>query len=65
MPTSCVFKQGHRLRITIAGADWPTFALNPALAPKNDPSAVTRSPTYGVHRGVDMSFVELPVIPMP
>jgi uncharacterized protein len=63
MPTSWLFRRGHRIRIAIAGADWPTFALNPALAPKNDPSAVTRMPTFDVHRGVDMSFVELPVIP--
>lgn len=63
MPTSWVFKRGHRVRVSIAGADFPTFRLNPALASNNDPSSVAAAPTYDIQRGAQMSFVELPVIP--
>jgi hypothetical protein len=64
MPTSFVFRKGHRIRIAIAGADWPTFALHPQLAPQNDPVAAAGSaPTLGVHRGGSTaSFVQLPVV---
>ena len=38
-PTSWVFKNGHRIRLSIAGADFPTFRLNPKISPSNDPLA--------------------------
>jgi uncharacterized protein len=65
MPTSWAFKKGHRIRISIAGADWPTFQLHPALSPKNDPSdPVNITPTVTVYRSaVYPSHIELPVIP--
>lgn len=63
MPTAWTFRAGHRLRIAIAGADWPTFQLNPSLAPGNDPARVKTPPEFVVHRGgAELSWVELPVI---
>lgn len=38
LPTSWVFKKGHRIRVSIAGADWPTFQLHPKLSPTNNPN---------------------------
>jgi len=37
-PTSWVFKKGHRIRVAIAAADWPTFPLNPAVSPNDNPA---------------------------
>ncbi|MBX7256596.1 MAG: CocE/NonD family hydrolase [Candidatus Hydrogenedentes bacterium] len=64
-PTSWVFRKGHRIRVSIAGADYPTFTLNPAQSPKNDPSAPDNiSTAIAVHRGgAKPSRIELPVIP--
>ena len=64
-PTSWVFRKGHRIRVAIACADYPTFPLNPAISPTNDPNAEdNRIPTVQIHRGGDYaSHVELPVIP--
>src|SRR5690606_14041315 len=55
MPTSWVFKKGHRLRLSITGADQPSFALHPDYENAEDP-------TYYIHTG-DVSYVDLPVIP--
>lgn len=62
MPTAWVFQSGHRIRVAIAGADWPTFRLNPVLAPNNDPASRSSMPTYDIHRGHELSFIELPVV---
>ena len=37
-PTSWVFKKGHRIRVSIACADWPTYDLHPKLSLSNDNS---------------------------
>ncbi|MCP4350610.1 MAG: CocE/NonD family hydrolase [Desulfobacterales bacterium] len=65
MPTSWVFKEGHRIRVSIAGADWPMFKLHPKLSPTNDPADPNNIvPTVTVHREADYSSrIELPVIP--
>ena len=53
-PISHVFKQGHSIRISIAGADRHNFRT-----PKQDPP-----PTYTVYTGGEnASYVVLPVIP--
>jgi len=64
-PTSWVFKKGHRIRVSIAAADWPTFRLNPRLAPDNNPkNPANIVPLITVHRGKDHpSRIELPIIP--
>jgi uncharacterized protein len=64
-PTAWVFRQGHRVRLSIACADCPTFALHPGLSPKNDPDAPDNSvPTVTFHRTAEFpSRLELPWIP--
>ena len=66
-PTAWVFKKGHRLRVSIACADYPTYRLHPKLSPKNSPDDPANTvPTITVHRGAKYpSHVELPVIPRP
>jgi putative CocE/NonD family hydrolase len=67
-PTSWVFRQGHRIRISIACSDWPSFRLNPYLYagagdPTNDPGDYM-APTITVYRGDGHpSHIELPIIP--
>lgn len=64
MPTSWVFRKGHRFRVSIASADWPTFRLNPELCPSNLPGECSEAPTVTVYRDPDhLSRIELPVIP--
>ena len=64
-PTSWVFKKGHRMRVSLAAADWPTFRLHSALSPANDPAAPDNVvPTITILRGPDHpSRIILPVIP--
>jgi uncharacterized protein len=64
-PTSWVFRKGHRVRLSIACADWPTFRLHPKLSPANNPSdAGNVVPTVFVHHGGELaSLLELPVVP--
>lgn len=54
IPTSVLFKAGHRIRIAIAGADRETFQRLPAQGD------VTISVERGGVRG---SFIDLPVVP--
>ncbi len=64
MPTSWVFRKGHRIRLSFAGADWPSFALHPGLSPANNPrSPGTRAPMWTVYRGPSLSAITLPVVP--
>jgi putative CocE/NonD family hydrolase len=60
MPTSWVFKPGHRIRLSIAGADAPSFALHPALKAVAERG---ETPVWRVWRGPNLSSVTLPVIP--
>jgi len=64
-PTSWVFREGHRVRVAIACADWPTFRLHPRLSTDNDPdNPAVIVPTITVHRGDAMpSGIRLPIIP--
>ena len=65
LPTSWVFQEGHRIRVSIACADWPTFDLHPKLSPANDPNdSGNIVPVVTVYRDADHpSRIELPVIP--
>ena len=63
MPVSWVIRPGHRIRVSLAGADKGNFELNPVICPGGtvDSCANTR---YQVHRGeLFPSRIELPVIP--
>ncbi len=64
-PTAWVFRTGHRVRVSIACADFPTFRLHPKLCPNNKPTdPANQSATITVHRDASHpSRVALPVIP--
>ena len=64
-PTSWVFRKGHRVRVSIACSDYPTYRLHPKLCPTNDPADPDNVvPTITVHRDpAHPSRIELPVIP--
>ena len=62
-PTSWVFKKGHRIRVSIACADWPTFRLHERLCPTNHPNGCNKVPTLTVYRNPNYpSHIELPII---
>ncbi len=62
-PTSWVFRKGHRIRVSVAGADYPSMGLNPGLAPQGKPEECPET-RITVHRTKDFpSRVELPIIP--
>ena len=65
LPTSWVFKKGHKIRVSIAGADWPTFQLHPELSPTNNPTDQNNiAPTITVYRDAKHpSRIKLPIIP--
>ncbi len=65
LPVSWVFKKGHRIRISIACANWPTFRLHPKLAPNNKPDDPANTiPTITIYRDEEHpSRISLPVIP--
>lgn len=54
LPTSVLFRAGHRIRVAVAGADKDTFQRTPAAGP------VTLTVHHGGSRG---SFIDLPVVP--
>ncbi|MCC7461219.1 MAG: CocE/NonD family hydrolase [Gammaproteobacteria bacterium] len=56
LPTSWVFRAGHRIRLSLAGADSPSFAPHPALI--GEPPAL-----WTIHRGAALSRITLPLIP--
>jgi putative CocE/NonD family hydrolase len=54
LPTSNLFDAGHRIRVTITGADDDTYET-----PQLDPA-----PTVSIYRGSEYaSYIELPIIP--
>jgi predicted acyl esterase len=58
MPTSWLFKTRHRIRVSLAGADAPSFPLHPSLA-----AGGNQSPIWMIFRGESASRITLPVIP--
>lgn len=64
-PTSWVFRKGHRIAVSIACADWPSYDLNPQLAAGNNPTHVdiTALTTTLYHNKQYSSYIELPIIP--
>jgi len=63
-PTSWVFTEGHRIRISIAGADAGNFELHPDLCATGVPDECSET-TLTLHRGTPyQSHIELPVIPI-
>lgn len=61
-PTSWIFQKGHKLRISIAGADFENFEFNPALCP-NGKLENCQPTNLNIHRGESkMSKIELPIL---
>jgi len=65
LPTSWVFKKGHRVRVAITASNWPDFRLHPKLSPENSPEdKSTIVPVITVHHdSARPSRIVLPVIP--
>jgi putative CocE/NonD family hydrolase len=65
-PTSMVFRRGHRIRLEVAGSNFPRFDRNPNTG---EPSATARTiapATQVVHHGRQApSRIMLPLIPAP
>jgi hypothetical protein len=61
-PVGWYFAPGHRVRISIAGADLGNFELNPTLCPTSEVGSC-RPTELHLHRGgPDASRIELPVV---
>lgn len=60
MPVSWVFRTGHRIRLSLAGADAGSFAVHPGL---REMVSDGRAPIWQIARGPDQSALILPVIP--
>lgn len=61
-PTSWVFRKGHQLRVSIAGADYENFELHPMLCPEGKLENC-KSTTLNIHRGGGQSSrIILPVL---
>lgn len=60
MPTSWIFRKDHRIRLSIAGADSPSFAIHPEL---REAAAGSERPVWQVWWGPGESFLQLPLIP--
>ena len=61
-PTSWLFKKGHKIRLSIAGADYTNFELHPSLCPDNELNNCKET-ILKVHRGKDiLSTLQLPVL---
>lgn len=62
LPTSWYFRPGHRIRVSIAGADAGNFELNPVLCPEGTVESCAET-FYRIHRGEAFpSGIDLPVI---
>ena len=60
MPTSWIFRQGHRIRLSLAGADSPSFAARPG--PDADP-ADGEPAIWQIWWGEGQSSITLPIVP--
>ncbi|MEO0900203.1 MAG: CocE/NonD family hydrolase [Bacteroidota bacterium] len=61
LPTGYMFRKGNKIRIALAGADWPNFELNPKLCPSNNPSKCPETKYEIICTEVYPSQIELPV----
>ena len=61
-PHAWKFRKGHRIRISIAGADNENYEFNPAISPDNTLENC-KPTTFFIHAGkIKNSYLELPVI---
>ncbi len=61
-PHSWTFRKGHKLRISIAGADKDVFEFNPECCPENKFEHCKETDFYIVTGGENGSFIELPIM---
>jgi len=65
-PTSIVFRSGHRIRLEVAGSNFPRFDRNPHTGEPVATARMTALATEAVHHGRQApSRIMLPVIPAP
>ncbi|SVB16457.1 uncharacterized protein METZ01_LOCUS169311, partial [marine metagenome] len=63
-PTSNVFKKGHRIRVDIAGSNFPRFDVNPNTGePLNENRRAIKAVNTIYHDKSRPSHILLPVIP--
>ncbi len=61
-PTSWLFKKGHKIRLSIAGADYTNFELHPTICPDNELNNCQET-VLSIHRGKSsLSELQLPVL---
>ncbi len=61
-PQAWKFRPGHRIRISIAGADYKNYEFNPLISPDNTLENCKQT-TLNIHTGSDFqSYLELPVV---
>ncbi len=61
-PHSWKFREGHRIRLSIAGADYENYEFNPELCPDNTQESC-RLTKLNIHTGEGYhSYLELPVV---
>ena len=65
-PTSMVFRRGHRVRLEVAGSNFPRFDRNPNTGEPIATARTVASATEAVHHGRQApSRIMLPLIPAP
>ena len=63
-PTSMVFRQGHRIRVEIAGSNFPRFDRNPQTGEPVATAVASSKATHTVYHGLtSASRIILPVVP--
>lgn len=63
LPTAWSFREGHRVRLSVAGADAGNFELHPGLCPEGTTASCAPMELY-LHRGEGtLTQVRLPVVP--
>ena len=61
-PQAWKFRPGHKIRISIAGADYKNYELNPAICPDNTLESCKQT-ILNIHTGEQyQSYIELPII---
>ncbi|MEL6134072.1 MAG: CocE/NonD family hydrolase, partial [Bacteroidota bacterium] len=63
LPTSWKFRKGHKIRLSIAGADAATFELNPTLCPDGTLTSCAETRLTIHADAAHPSRIELPIIP--
>lgn len=64
MPTSNLFKQGHRIRLDVSSSNFPRFDVNPNSGEAEGQARLRQAATNRIHMSADFqSHILLPIIP--